>query len=137
MCALVTGVQTCALPISLSPFPAARSTAKAQYGIGGVERRFCKRACLRSALVQYRVERRDIVPERDIAGVDRRQPFDEQLAERRLERPEALARMVGEHRSEEHTSELQSLMRNSYAVFCLKKKQKKYKNYKNRNKHTH
>src|SRR3546814_5394396 len=30
-------------------------------------------------------------------------------------------------RSEEHTSELQSLMRNSYAVFCLKKK----------NKHTH
>src|SRR3546814_8981506 len=28
-------------------------------------------------------------------------------------------------RSEEHTSELQSLMRISYAVFCLKKKQKK------------
>src|SRR3546814_8636689 len=28
----------------------------------------------------------------------------------------------GAHRSEEHTSELQSLMRNSYAVFCLKKK---------------
>src|SRR3546814_16776707 len=26
------------------------------------------------------------------------------------------------HRSEEHTSELQSLMRSSYAVFCLKKK---------------
>src|SRR3546814_6285407 len=32
------------------------------------------------------------------------------------------------HRSEEHTSELQSLMRISYAVFCLKKKI---------NKHTH
>src|SRR3546814_6117062 len=29
-----------------------------------------------------------------------------------------------ELRSEEHTSELQSLMRNSYAVFCLKKKKK-------------
>src|SRR3546814_9768676 len=29
-------------------------------------------------------------------------------------------------RSEEHTSELQSLMRNSYAVFCLKKKTNKY-----------
>src|SRR3546814_4060797 len=28
----------------------------------------------------------------------------------------------GGHRSEEHTSELQSLMRISYAVFCLKKK---------------
>src|SRR3546814_9415976 len=29
---------------------------------------------------------------------------------------------AGEIRSEEHTSELQSLMRTSYAVFCLKKK---------------
>src|SRR3546814_3801745 len=37
----------------------------------------------------------------------------------------ALAPVPGLHglsRSEEHTSELQSLMRNSYAVFCLKKK---------------
>src|SRR3546814_4923762 len=32
-----------------------------------------------------------------------------------------------EARSEEHTSELQSLMRISYAVFCLKKKKKKSK----------
>src|SRR3546814_8600143 len=31
-------------------------------------------------------------------------------------------------RSEEHTSELQSLMRISYAVFCLKKKKKHTKN---------
>src|SRR3546814_1417102 len=31
-------------------------------------------------------------------------------------------RTRGHHRSEEHTSELQSLMRISYAVFCLKKK---------------
>src|SRR3546814_10220602 len=31
---------------------------------------------------------------------------------------------VAGHRSEEHTSELQSLMRISYAVFCLKKKKK-------------
>src|SRR3546814_7675219 len=30
-------------------------------------------------------------------------------------------------RSEEHTSELQSLMRISYAVFCLKKKKNKHK----------
>src|SRR3546814_5058140 len=29
------------------------------------------------------------------------------------------------HRSDEHTSELQSLMRTSYAVFCLKKKKLK------------
>src|SRR3546814_3489729 len=34
----------------------------------------------------------------------------------------------GSGRSEEHTSELQSLMRISYAVFCLKKKKSKSKN---------
>src|SRR3546814_2257293 len=46
-------------------------------------------------------------------------------------------------RSEEHTSELQSLMRISYAVFCLKKKKKKKKtkpyiqhNTNHTNKHT-
>src|SRR3546814_1454236 len=33
------------------------------------------------------------------------------------------------HRSEEHTSELQSLMRTSYAVFCLQKKHQYYTNY--------
>src|SRR3546814_8882967 len=32
------------------------------------------------------------------------------------------AQLFGDTRSEEHTSELQSLMRISYAVFCLKKK---------------
>src|SRR3546814_6382279 len=43
------------------------------------------------------------------------------LASRRPARPDAaVARCRG--RSEEHTSELQSLMRISYAVFCLKKK---------------
>src|SRR3546814_9477752 len=33
--------------------------------------------------------------------------------------------VAAEVRSEEHTSELQSLMRSSYAVFCLKKKKNK------------
>src|SRR3546814_1149320 len=54
---------------------------------------------------------------------------------RQSRRLSALVRLPAEHqgcdahirllpwlRSEEHTSELQSLMRNSYAVFCLKKK---------------
>src|SRR3546814_4513368 len=36
-------------------------------------------------------------------------------------------RRAARERSEEHTSELQSLMRISYAVFCLKKKTKKHK----------
>src|SRR3546814_7684895 len=39
-------------------------------------------------------------------------------------------------RSEEHTSELQSLMRISYAVFCLKKKKKNMKKTKERRKTT-
>src|SRR3546814_21202570 len=43
----------------------------------------------------------------------------------RLDAP--LARARGRVRSEEHTSELQSLMRISYAVFCLKKKKNTYK----------
>src|SRR3546814_16860128 len=38
------------------------------------------------------------------------------------DRPRLAARRAGGDRSEEHTSELQSLMRISYAVFCLKKK---------------
>src|SRR3546814_9274481 len=39
-----------------------------------------------------------------------------------------LSRVIAQRRSEEHTSELQSLMRISYAVFCLKKKkEQKYK----------
>src|SRR3546814_3566043 len=37
-------------------------------------------------------------------------------------------RRVLDLRSEEHTSELQSLMRISYAVFCLKKKRKRINN---------
>src|SRR3546814_3652510 len=44
-------------------------------------------------------------------------------------RPKGAMEGDGKHyqiyRSEEHTSELQSLMRTSYAVFCLKKKTKK------------
>src|SRR3546814_6370114 len=37
-------------------------------------------------------------------------------------RPEGIGNAARDLRSEEHTSELQSLMRISYAVFCLKKK---------------
>src|SRR3546814_5686298 len=44
------------------------------------------------------------------------------LGRRGLQRPEQGA---ADRRSEEHTSELESLMRISYAVFCLKKKKKK------------
>src|SRR3546814_6255310 len=54
----------------------------------------------------------------------------------RRDRAERAASGRAVHRSEEHTSELQSLMRISYAVFCLKKKKKKnIKLYKKTNTH--
>src|SRR3546814_4091882 len=43
------------------------------------------------------------------------------------ERPAVVGGLGGVARSEEHTSELQSLMRISYAVFCLKKKTHEHK----------
>src|SRR3546814_9157751 len=52
---------------------------------------------------------------------------------RRVEQHNLLAALAAE-RSEEHTSELQSLMRISYAVFCLQKKKKLRKIQCNRNK---
>src|SRR3546814_8914561 len=50
--------------------------------------------------------------------------------------PGRLPRAAGRRRSEEHTSELQSLMRISYAVFCLKKKKQIY-TYVKHNLYTH
>src|SRR3546814_10216536 len=90
MCELVTGVQTCALPI-------------------------CLRACHSGAAVR---SRRQAEPRRGPQHL-RWTAFP----------PQGLARATavllhqreGRARSEEHTSELQSLMRISYAVFCLKK----------------
>src|SRR3546814_6986717 len=54
----------------------------------------------------------------------RRRRHEQQQRDRqqRPERPGDEGRLPAEGRSEEHTSELQSLMRISYAVFCLKKK---------------
>src|SRR3546814_5095675 len=51
-------------------------------------------------------------------------PLDRNALAPPLPRPNCVTDLwsVEESRSEEHTSELQSLMRISYAVFCLKKK---------------
>src|SRR3546814_3363623 len=68
--------------------------------------------------------------------VDARHAHAQRVADRQVDHPLDLLRIViavlefaggvetREIRSEEHTSELQSLMRISYAVFCLKKKNK-------------
>src|SRR3546814_2325415 len=54
------------------------------------------------------------------------------LVQRRLLRPEMDIEQRTKERSEEHTSELQSLMRISYAVFCLKKQRSRH-NHNNTN----
>src|SRR3546814_2160776 len=114
-CALVTGVQTCALPISrvvhgepseLLGLPAGPAHA--------------------------------VVDPRPLCAPHRtesRRARDPQLRRRHLDQRESHLPLLREaaglrcsacpgRRSEEHTSELQSLMRISYAVFCLKKKNK-------------
>src|SRR3546814_6892292 len=64
------------------------------------------RFCPRRSAYRAGMARRDIVPHSHWSSL--------------LRRPPGVHPPVG--RSEEHTSELQSLMRISYAVFCLKKK---------------
>src|SRR3546814_4233084 len=54
---------------------------------------------------------------------------DDLVAAARGFRTEALEHHHQHDRSEEHTSELQSLMRISYAVFCLKKKNNTIRQY--------
>src|SRR3546814_4955516 len=59
----------------------------------------------------------EVVRARDGGGAPRRRVVNDAAPEK--------AGQIDRGRSEEHTSELQSLMRISYAVFCLKKKKKK------------
>src|SRR3546814_4877325 len=70
-----------------------------------------------------------------VGGLHPRQPQALELRNRRLVTRIGQwvpAMNAGTTRSEEHTSELQSLMRISYAVFCLKKKKNTHRNYKNK-----
>src|SRR3546814_4485639 len=110
-CALVTGVQTCALPIFA---PAACLRTERSY-IGFVQHR-------EDDLTRSSVRRgRPRHPWRCKHGVGR--SIRRRAVRNRLGgRPEVHGGVHAPRRSEEHTSELQSLMRISYAVFCLKKK---------------
>src|SRR3546814_4892703 len=120
-CALVTGVQTCALPIFRASYikvlPATcwgsglrppQSTCRiTAHGRGSDARPQAARG-----FHLPRLQRQPgAQPQAGEGGVQRRG--------RRREHPGPGA---ARDRSEEHTSELQSLMRISYAVFCLKKK---------------
>src|SRR3546814_9083058 len=102
-CALVTGVQTCALPISTEIVDRAPN-------LGG-------------KVPVLRIDRPDRL-------VVRPNIVEEQAKRARPQMPKHVefGQLADAHRSEEHTSELQSLMRISYAVFCLKKKNNKIQN---------
>src|SRR3546814_3075693 len=93
-CALVTGVQTCALPILTG----------AAVPIGNFAHPYLGGSSRMSSRLKSRI--------RTFAG----------LSSERIASPTQYTFSLGNPRSEEHTSELQSLMRISYAVFCLKKK---------------
>src|SRR3546814_3153259 len=102
MCALVTGVQTCALPILAGRGRYTGSTA----GPVDLERVELLRRLRRLNNVARVLDTALRIPGTNIRfGAD------------------SLMGLLPVVRSEEHTSELQSLMRITYAVFCLKKKQ--------------
>src|SRR3546814_8815783 len=124
-CALVTGVQTCALPISLlcqaveigrRDWPA-KGAGCAEAHIVSHDQQDVRRVLRR--LYQLRPDRRGLIQSR----------FHHASEGLRRHRQYFAPGLIG--RSEEHTSELQSLMRTSYDVLCLKKKKirKKKSNY--------
>src|SRR3546814_5861635 len=99
-CALVTGVQTCALPIS---------------SVVSIIMTVFRNAAAHRTALPFTSCRESSVPGRACARPHR--PATAVQGEQGEQR-----RSPGKARSEEHTSELQSLMRISYAAFCLKKK---------------
>src|SRR3546814_3835912 len=112
-CALVTGVQTCALPISVVEVApdlveVGRAVAIALGTLGRLGPIIVAATPARVIQIEEFGDSRHCFPQ---SGRSLQLP--------RATHPDRRAR-----RSEEHTSELQSLMRISYAVFCLEKKNK-------------
>src|SRR3546814_10843222 len=110
-CALVTGVQTCALPISNDGtliLVLQHGRDEAAVNLQYVDGQALQAGKIGKASAE--------IVHRD-SGF---QPF------KRGEHLPRLVRIGDDRRSEEHTSELPSLMRISYAVFCLKKKKSQY-----------
>src|SRR3546814_10019870 len=109
-CALVTGVQTCALPILSFPVGQFETFEGLDADIRlqdvGAER-------VKNFLKFRQGHHRPLV------GIAMKEEAKTGFADPGHMRQPALRGVP--HRSEEHTSELQSLMRSSYAVFCLKK----------------
>src|SRR3546814_2459086 len=126
MCTLVTGVQTCVLPIYFKNLADLQDEVAAQIMATLRPLSAVSKRGLREQLLQFGVE---------FLEINRAHPYLLTI------QGPATAAVIARHtkqclkvllkfgidmdramRSEEHTSELQSLMRMSYAVFCLKKK---------------
>src|SRR3546814_10666069 len=122
MCALVTGVQTCALPISSKRpgYDLASVARKARsYILSRSKRALLVRLEQRADLVDVRLHRRirlaalELGPGVMLGAADHVEHAGPRAAD---------ITFAGLLRSAEHTSELQSLMRISYAGFCLQNK---------------
>src|SRR3546814_6491705 len=116
-CALVTGVQTCALPISGVP---GRGQRRQRIGI----REECIESVVADPGMLFARAGEDLGRQPahapDVVGDARGEGVVVELVGQR-----AVELVEPVDRSEEHTSELQSLMRSSYAVFCLKQNKNK------------
>src|SRR3546814_1171294 len=106
MCALLTGVQTCALPI----YVRAVGDEVTDFAVG------------ETVGVGCMVDSCQACPSCE-EGLEQYCTGSGFVGTYNAPTPDAPGHTLG--RSEEHTSELQSLMRISYAVFCLKKKNNK------------
>src|SRR3546814_7189537 len=112
-CALVTGVQTCALPIF-------KQRQRRRVEVAGRELRKVARQQIRAEIVASLDAREQAIARVEVIAA--RNEIDT-LAETEQTIGAAIEAQFdgGLARSEEQTSELQSLMRISYEVFCLKK----------------
>src|SRR3546814_4192600 len=115
----ITGVQTCALPIC-SPRASSRTRGCGSHRTPRDRSKLSRWSSLPQRIGAFCLllppwpGRGGGVP---LCSLHRRRPCPTSLT--------SVVRLRMRIRSEEHTSELQSLMRISYAVFCLKKKNKK------------
>src|SRR3546814_5103852 len=131
-CALVTGVQTCALPICTT-----HKTLRGPRGgiilTKGQPEDFNKK--FQSAVFPgiQGGPLMHVIAAKAVAFKEPLDPSFKTYQKQVVANARAMAKVFLDRgykvvRSEEHTSELQSLMRISYAVFCLKKKQGKHNN---------
>src|SRR3546814_5866201 len=130
-CALLTGVQTCALPISSVEYTPLSSRRLSPGSIGISAWRYLA-TIVPASRKRPTLERQDLQTGRAMGPGNKSRDDSLCVVRAGLSYTRCVnvvgtspgMTLLGVARSEEHTSELQSLMRISYAVFFLKKKNK-------------